>query len=115
MDLAQVIWRSAIPFLRKYVVPAAKRIGVDIFEFAAPEIREVINGKKIFQDGCKECGKANSEKDDWVAVVNRGESFQQNLLSNPVDHEETFLQTLIVDHVKQHLSVPMFCGSVWKS
>ena len=43
------------------------------------------------------------------------ESFQQNLLNNPVGREETILQTFRVDHVKQQLSVPNFCGSVWKS
>ena len=39
---------------------------------------------------------------------------QQNLLNNPVGREETFLQTLLVDHVKQHFSVATFFGSVWK-
>ena len=31
--LAQVIGRTAVPFLRKYIVPAAKRVGVDLLEF----------------------------------------------------------------------------------
>ena len=31
--LAQVIGRTALPFLRKYIVPAAKRVGVDLLEF----------------------------------------------------------------------------------
>ena len=39
---------------------------------------------------------------------NRGESFQQNLLNNPVGREEAFLQTFLVDHFKQQLSVPTF-------
>ena len=39
--LAQFIGRTAIPFLRKYVVPAARSIGADMLEFAAPEIGEV--------------------------------------------------------------------------
>ena len=60
--LAQVIGRTVIPFLRKYVVPAAKGIGADMLEFAASENGEVISGKKNFQDGCKECGKASSAK-----------------------------------------------------
>ena len=30
--LAQVIGRTAIPFLRKYIVPAAKRVGADLLE-----------------------------------------------------------------------------------
>ena len=59
--LAQVIGRTAIQFLHKYIVPAAKRVGTDLLEYAAPEIAEVVSGKKI-QDSCKECGKVNSEK-----------------------------------------------------
>ena len=38
---AQVIGKTAIPFLRKYIVSAAKRIGADMLEFVAPEIGEV--------------------------------------------------------------------------
>ena len=44
--LAQTLGRTAIPFFKKYVVPAAKRIGADLFEMAAPEIREVTSGQK---------------------------------------------------------------------
>ena len=45
----------------------------------------------------------------------QAESFQQNLLNNPVGREETSLQTLLVDHVRQQVSVPTVCGSVWES
>ena len=58
---AQVIGRTAIPFLRKYVVPVAKRIGADTWEFAAPEIGEVISGRKSFKTAAKSVGK-KSEK-----------------------------------------------------
>ena len=44
--LAQVIGRTAIPFLRKYIVPAARRIGADMLEFAVPEIADVVSGEK---------------------------------------------------------------------
>ena len=44
--LAQVNGRTAIPVLRKYVVPAEKPIGADMLEFAAPEIGEVVSGRK---------------------------------------------------------------------
>ena len=44
--LAQVLGRTAIPFLRKNVVPTVKRIGADMLEFAVPEIGEVISGRK---------------------------------------------------------------------
>ena len=45
--LAQVIGRTAIPFLTKYIVPAAKRVGADLLEFAVPELADVVSGKKI--------------------------------------------------------------------
>ena len=40
--LAEDIRRTAIPFSRKSFVPAAKRVGADLLEFAVPEIAEVV-------------------------------------------------------------------------
>ena len=60
--LAQVIGRTAIPFLRKYVVPAAKRIGADMLEFAVPEIGEVVSGRKKFKTAAKSVGKKTLKK-----------------------------------------------------
>ena len=40
--LAQTRGRTAIPFIKKYLVPAAKRSGADLFEVAAPAIGEVV-------------------------------------------------------------------------
>ena len=60
--LAQVIGRTAIPFLRKYVVPAAKRIGADMLEFAAPEIGESFSSRKSFKTAAKSVGKKTLKK-----------------------------------------------------
>ena len=60
--LPQFIGRTAIPFLRKYVVPAAKRIGADMLEFAAPEIGEVFSGRKSFKSAAKSVGKKTLKK-----------------------------------------------------
>ena len=60
--LAQVIGRTAIPFLRKYIVPAAKRVGADLLEFAAPKIGEVISGRKSFKSAAKSVGKETLRK-----------------------------------------------------
>ena len=60
--LAQVIGRTAIPFLRKYIVPAAKRVGADLLEFAAPEIAEVVSGRKNFKTAAKSVGKQTLRK-----------------------------------------------------
>ena len=60
--LAQFIGRTAIPFLRKYVVPAAKRISADMVEFAAPEIGEDISGKMSFKTAAKSVRKQTLKK-----------------------------------------------------
>ena len=60
--LAQVIGRTAIPFLRKYIVPAAKRVGADLLEFAAPEIGEVFRGRKSSKSAAKSVGKQTLKK-----------------------------------------------------
>ena len=60
--LAQVIGRTAVPFLRKYIVPAAKRVGADLLEFAVPEIAEVVSGRKNFKTAAKSVGKQTLKK-----------------------------------------------------
>ena len=37
---------GALAQTKKYIVPAAKRIEADLFEIAAPEIGEVVSGRK---------------------------------------------------------------------
>ena len=54
--IAQVIERTAIPFLRKYIVPAAKRVGADLLEFAVPDFAEVVSGRKNFKTAAKSVG-----------------------------------------------------------
>ena len=60
--LAQVIGRTAIPFLHKYIVRAAKRTAADMLEFAAPEIGEVISDRKSFKSAAKSVGKQTLKK-----------------------------------------------------
>ena len=54
---AQGIGRSVIPFLRNNIVPAAKRVGADSLEFAAPEIAEVATGRKTFKTAANRVGR----------------------------------------------------------
>ena len=44
--LAQTIGRTAIPFIRRYVVPAAKRVGADLISAAAPDLGDLLTVKK---------------------------------------------------------------------
>ena len=77
-----------------------------MLEFAAPEIGEVISGRKFFKTAANSL-ESELWENSWVTVVNRKESLQQNLQNKPVAREETNLQTFLVDHVKQIL-VPSF-------
>ena len=81
--LAQVIGRTAIPFLRKYVVPAAKRIGADMLAFAVPEIGEVLSVRKSFKTAAKSVGKKTLKKQlregSHSAVGKQGESKQRRI------------------------------------
>ena len=60
--LAQDIGRTAIPFLRKYIVPASKRVGADLLEFAVPEIAEVVSGRKNFKTTARSVGRQTLRK-----------------------------------------------------
>ena len=60
--LAQVIGRTAIPFLKKYVVPAARRIGADMLGFAVPHIADVVSGKQNFKAAAKNVGRQTLKK-----------------------------------------------------
>ncbi len=58
----KVIGRTAIPFLRKYIVPAAKRVGADLMEFVVPDIAEVVSGRKNFKTAAKSVGRQTLKK-----------------------------------------------------
>ena len=60
--LAQVIGKTVIQFLRKYIVAAAKREGADWLEFAVPKIAEVVSGKKNFKTAAKIVGRQTLRK-----------------------------------------------------
>ena len=61
-ELAQVFGRTAIPFLRKYIVPAAKRVSADLLEISVPEIAEVVSGRKNFKTAAKSVGRQTLRK-----------------------------------------------------
>ena len=60
--ISQVFGRTAFPFLRKYIVPAARRVGTDLLEFAVPEVAEVVSGRKKFNTTAKGAGRQSLGK-----------------------------------------------------
>ena len=61
-SLAQVIWRNAILILRTYIVPAAKRLGAELLEFAVPGFAEFVGGRKNFKAAAKSVGRQTLRK-----------------------------------------------------
>ena len=99
---AQVIGRSAIPFLRKFIVPAAKRVSADLLEFVVPEIASLLVVEKYSRQ-LQRVWEGRPRKNSWVLVAGkgvRGESFQQNLQNKSVGRGETILQTFLIKHVE---------------
>ena len=78
--LAQVIGRAAIPFLRKYIVPAAKRVGADLLEFAVPEIAEVVSGRKNIKTAAKNVGRQTLRKQLGEGSRRRTASKQRKII-----------------------------------
>ena len=60
--LAQIIGRTANPLLGKYIVPANKRVGADLLEFAVPEVADVVSGKKNSKIAAKSVGRQTLRK-----------------------------------------------------
>ena len=60
--VAQVIGRTAVPFVKKFIVPAARRVGADLLEYAVPEMAEVISGKKNLKSAVTSVGKKTLRK-----------------------------------------------------
>ena len=48
--------------MRRYVVPAAKSVGADLIELAAPEIGSLLAGRKKFKSAATDFGKKTLRK-----------------------------------------------------
>ena len=60
--LLHFLEKTQIPFIKKIILPATKRIGADFFEFAAPEIGKVVIGLKKRKTFAKDVGKKTARK-----------------------------------------------------
>ena len=60
--LAKVLGRTAIPSFRTYIVAAAKRVGADLLEIAAPEFADVVKGANKFELAAKNAARQTVRK-----------------------------------------------------
>ena len=97
--LAQVIGRRAIPFVRKYVVPAAERVRLDLMAFAAPEILEFVSGKKSFKSASQSVGRQTLKKKPLVFGSNQKKVMHTKGTMQASRSRKTSSQVFIVNHV----------------
>ena len=79
--LAQVFGGTAISVLCENIVPVAKGVGVNLLEFAATEIVEVVSARNVFKTAAKSA-KRQILRTNWLLVARKRqqtELFQQNL------------------------------------
>ena len=82
----------AIPFMRIFIVPAVKRAGNDLLEFAVPDFLDVVSGRKNVKTAAKSVGHKLWDT-IWVVVAGKrvqAESFHENLQNKAVGREQTF-------------------------
>ena len=63
--LAMGIGRVALPLARKFIVPAAKRIGKELLVQTAPELIDIATRKKNAQTSLEKHSKKHNQKTSW--------------------------------------------------
>ena len=96
----------------KHIVQAVKGVGADLLEIAAPEIAEVVISREKFRTPEKNVGRQTLKK--CMGSGSRKKTASRNIptkhaKNKPVDREETFLQTVLINHV-QHFSSQTFAA-----
>ena len=82
--LAQVIGRTAIPFLRKFIVPTEESVGGDLLEFTVPEIAEVVSGRKNIKTAAKSVGRQTLRKQLGEGSRRRTEDSRKRIASRGI-------------------------------
>ena len=86
---------AAIPFIKKHIVPAAKKIEADLFEIAAPEIGKVVSGWKNSKDLQKMLEQKQFENSWEVEKRNPSVEQKEPFLENEVQKSFALAKTLL--------------------
>ena len=60
--LLKVLGERQFLLFKKFIVPAARRVGADLLEYAVPEMAEIISGKKYLKSAAPSVGKKTLRK-----------------------------------------------------
>ena len=100
--LAQIFGETAFPFLCKYIVPAAKCVGADVLEFAAPEIPEAVSGGENLRTAADIVERKTLRKQSGSGSRKRTvhRFTPTKCVKKPVGREETLLQKFFSNDVE---------------
>ena len=100
--LFQVIGRTAIPLLRKQIVPDAHFVGADSLKFAVPEIAKVFSGRKTFKTAAKIVGRQTLRKQLGSGSRKKSASrvIQTKTAIQTSRSREVFLKAFLFFHVE---------------
>ena len=76
------VGRTAIPILRKFVLPAAKRIGKELIQEAAPELLDVVSGKTKPKQALKNTAKKTVRKQFAGGRVKKSKTQKKRVIRN---------------------------------
>ena len=122
--VVQAIERTTSPFLREYVLPAVKRVGVDLLEFVVLEVAEIVRSRKQFKTAAKSVEKQNLRKQLVSGSGNQKATIEVKQTSRVIPTKSAKHTTWLLTEVFANLSdsscrtlflVPTFCGSFWES
>ena len=100
--LAQIIGRTAVPFLRVYIVPLAKHVGAGLLELAVPEIADVDSGKKNFKTAAKSVGRQtlNKQLSSGCKKASASRFNPTKSATETICRKETFYKTFLINYVE---------------
>ena len=88
--LARTVARTTLPFLKKYVLPAAKKIGRDVIKSAIPEIGGVLSGQTSIKKAVKKTAKSTIQKQ--VGGMKKSKNTRQSVTRQKI--RKDFLKNL---------------------
>ena len=100
LEHLQKFWENRNSFLRKYILPAAKRMRAELLVFVLPNIADIVTGRKFCQATAKSVGRQFVREQLVARRRVQAKSIQQNLQNEAVGREEAFLQTFLINHVE---------------
>ena len=111
--IAKIIGRTKFPFFSNYVVSAAKRVGANLMELAAPETAEVVSGRKSSESAAKIARRQTFRKQ-----MGSGSKQRRVIPTKPTKQASRSRRgnfTNISHESCQTIFSNKLCGSFWKS